>query len=304
VKQQEVDEQTAVLQMQESEMAELKDRAAKIERRLARKRKKVEMKEQEALEVQSRTEQQQKTATELQAQLRSLKADRERQRQYRAAVIQQYRFLSDFLRSLADQLPRRGDRITAHFRIEVSARSVSAEESNGDRCMAFSGPGCKYYVLLCDGMGTGLGAVNEGSSAARMLKTMLCAGFPAEHALESVNSLCALRGQAGAVTMDLAEILLDSGSTITRLPQSAWPAGAAHTTDLSVSDVNDAAAISATVGKPGVVQLAPGVQLEGVTPVFCGEEEKGILGMDILSRVRLIHVPSTSQASGCFFIAL
>lgn len=100
------------------------------------------------------------------------------------------------------------------------------------------------------------------------------------------------------------EILLDSGSTITRLPQSAWPAGAAHTTDLSVSDVNDAAAISATVGKPGVVQLAPGVQLEGVTPVFCGEEEKGILGMDILSRVRLIHVPSTSQASGCFFIAL
>jgi serine phosphatase RsbU (regulator of sigma subunit) len=60
-------------------------------------------------------------------------------------------------------------------------------------------------------MGTGLGAVGEGSAAARMLQGMLCAGFPAEHALESVNSLCALRGQAGAVTMDLAEIMLDSG---------------------------------------------------------------------------------------------
>lgn len=100
------------------------------------------------------------------------------------------------------------------------------------------------------------------------------------------------------------DILLDSGSTITRLPQSAWPAGAAHTTQLSVSDVNEAGAIAATIGTPGVVQLAPGVRVEGVTPVFCGEEEKGILGMDVLGRVRLIHVPSSSQASGYFFIAL
>ena len=146
-----------------------------------------------------------------QEQLRSLKADRERQRQYRSAVIQQYRFLSEFLRCLADQLPRRGDRITAHFRIEVSARSLSAEESNGDRCMAFSGPGCKYYVLLCDGMGTGLGAAQEGDSVAELLRQMLCAGFPAEHAFRSVNSILALRGQAGAATLDLAEIRLDSG---------------------------------------------------------------------------------------------
>ena len=146
-----------------------------------------------------------------QEQLRSLKADRERQRQYRAAVIQQYRFLSEFLRCLADQLPRRGDRITAHFRIEVSARSLSAKQSNGDRCMAFSGPGCKYYVLLCDGMGTGLGAAHEGNSTAELLRQMLCAGFPAEHAFRSINSILALRGQAGAVTLDLAEIRLDSG---------------------------------------------------------------------------------------------
>lgn len=146
-----------------------------------------------------------------QEQLRSMKADRERQRQYKSALIQQYRFLSDFLRGLADQLPRRGDRITAHFRIEVSARSVSAEASNGDRCMAFSGPGCKYYVLLCDGMGTGLGAAHEGGSTADLLRQMLCAGFPAEHAFRSVNSILALRGQSGAVTMDLAEIRLDSG---------------------------------------------------------------------------------------------
>lgn len=146
-----------------------------------------------------------------QEQLRSLKSDRERQRQYRSAVIQQYQFLADYLRCLADQLPRRGEGLTAHYRIEVSARSVSKERANGDKCMAFSGAGCKYYVLLCDGMGTGLGAAQEGQSTAQLLRQMLTAGFPAEHAFRSINSILALRGQAGAVTLDLAELRLDSG---------------------------------------------------------------------------------------------
>ena len=193
-----------------------------------------------------------------QEQLRSLKADRERQRQYRAAVIQQYRFLSDFLRSLADQLPRRGDRITAHFRIEVSARSVSAEESNGDRCMAFSGPGCKYYVLLCDGMGTGLGAAHEGNSTAELLRQMLCAGFPAEHAFRSVNSLLALRGQSGAATLDLAEIRLDSG----RITLYKW--GAAPSWVLrkkgaeKIGTATPPPGISVTEGRETVTRLSLG----------------------------------------------
>lgn len=100
------------------------------------------------------------------------------------------------------------------------------------------------------------------------------------------------------------EILLDSGSTLTRLPAAAWPAGAAHEVDMNVSDVNAAASLKATVGAPGTVKFAPGVEVQGVTPVFCGDEEPTILGMDILSRVRLVHVPSSSHPSGYFFIAL
>ena len=148
-----------------------------------------------------------------QDQLKALKADRHRQRQYRSALIQQYQFLSEYLRSLADQLPQRGERTTAHYRIEISARSSAREMANGDRCMAFSGPGCQYFVLLCDGMGTGLGAAQAGQETAELLRKMLCAGFPPSHAFRSVNSILALRGQAGAVTLDLAEIRLDTGQT-------------------------------------------------------------------------------------------
>ena len=144
-------------------------------------------------------------------QLILLRADRQRQKEYRAALMQQYRFLSEYLRGIADQLPRRGETVEIAFRIEVSARSRGKERANGDRCMAFGGPGCKYYVVLCDGMGTGLGAAQEGDAACRLLRKMLTAGFPPEHALRTANSILTLQGRAGAVTMDLAEIRLDTG---------------------------------------------------------------------------------------------
>ena len=143
--------------------------------------------------------------------LRSLKLDRQHRQEYRQALVQQYQFLSEFLRQLSDQLSRRGERIHACYRVEASARSRGKGISNGDRCMAFPGVGCRYYVLLCDGMGTGLGAAQEGETAGELLRQMLSAGFPPEHAFRSINSLLVLRGQAGAVTLDLAEVRLDNG---------------------------------------------------------------------------------------------
>ena len=144
-------------------------------------------------------------------QLRILQADRKRQEEYRAALAQQYRFLSMYLRNLSDRLPRRAEYPKAEFRIELSARSRSREEANGDRCFAFSGSDCRYFVVLCDGMGTGLGAAREGEQAGKLLRQILQAGFPAEHALKTVNSLLILQAKAGAVSVDLAEIFLETG---------------------------------------------------------------------------------------------
>ena len=67
------------------------------------------------------------------------------------------------------------------FRVEAAARSRGKEKANGDQCLAFAGPGCSYFLLLCDGMGTGLGAAQEGQSAAGLLQQMLLSGFPPEH---------------------------------------------------------------------------------------------------------------------------
>ncbi len=148
-----------------------------------------------------------------QDQYRIIKADRDRRREYRGAVLQQYRFLTEFLQDVADSLPQRSDNAQQRFQPEVAVCSAGRESANGDRCLWFAGTGLKYYLLLCDGMGTGDGAAEEARSACMLLRRLLTAGFPAQYALRSFNSLCTLRGSAGAVSLDLAEIRLDSGKT-------------------------------------------------------------------------------------------
>lgn len=149
-----------------------------------------------------------------QERLRMLKSDRERQGEYRWALVQQYRFLSEYLQSLSDRLPRSADSLRKAYRPEISVYSEGKERTNGDRCACFEGTACRYYVLLCDGMGVGLGAAREGQTALSLLRQMLTAGFPAEYALGSLNSLLALRSRAGAVSVDLCELQLDSGKAV------------------------------------------------------------------------------------------
>ena len=146
-----------------------------------------------------------------QDQYRIIRADRDRQREYRSAVVQQYRFLSEYLQDLADSLPRRGENLRPRYEPQVEVCTAGREQANGDRCLWFTGTLCRYYVLLCDGMGTGMGAEAESRDAAEVLRRLLTAGYPAEYALRSLNSLCVLRGRSGAVTVDLLEIDLHAG---------------------------------------------------------------------------------------------
>ena len=146
-----------------------------------------------------------------QEQLRSIRADRDRQQEYRAAVVQQYGFLSDYLQDLSDTLAHRADPPKCLYQPELAVVSSSKERTNGDRCLWFAGVECRYYILLCDGMGTGTDAARAAGQTAFMLKNLLTAGYPAEYALRSVNSLCALQGQGGAATIDLVELRLDTG---------------------------------------------------------------------------------------------
>lgn len=212
-------------------------------------------------------------------QLRSLQRERQRLGEYRDALHQQYVFLEAYLRTLADRLPRSSPKRQAVYRVEAAARSRGKERANGDRCMAFSGPDCRYYLLLCDGMGTGLAAAREGEAAAGQLRRLLNAGFPPEHALRTLNSLLILRGAGGAVSVDLAEVCLDTG--LVRLHK--WGASPSWLLHRSGPE------------KIGTASPPPGISLEGMPEKtqklsLCRGEplillSDGVDGEDVLHRL-------------------
>lgn len=142
--------------------------------------------------------------------VRRMQAFRARQEECRMALVQQYGFLSDGLRALADRLAMPPPR-TAWRRIQVSARSRGKHRADGDRAAAFAAPGGKYYVLLCDGMGTGSEAARQSRETVELISRMLRAGLSPGAALGSVNTQLALTGRGGAVTVDLAELNPGSG---------------------------------------------------------------------------------------------
>lgn len=213
-----------------------------------------------------------------QEQLRAIQADRQRQREYREAVVQQYTFLSEYLCTLSDRLSRKTGGPMAMYTPVVSVYGNRRGIHNADRCMEFAGPENQYYVVLCDGMGTGPEAVQEGETGAELLRKLLSCGFPPEHALKSLNSICALRERAGAVTVDLAQICLNTGKT------TLYKWGGAASFLMRAGEIE----------KLGTVSPPPGLSVEGGQGVCCsitlrkgqtlllvsdGVEEESVIGL-------------------------
>ena len=176
---------------------------------------------------------------------RALNGLHRRETECRMAVAQQYGMLSLYLRRVADGLPLRIPMGQIRYRVSVSVRSRQKGRVDGDRCAAFPGQGPRFYILLCDGMGTGALAAEEAVQAVHLLKGMLTAGFPAGYALRSLNAQLLLTGSSGAVTADLAEVRLDTGYV------SLYKWGAAQSWLLT-------AHAARPIGSPG---LPPGVEL-------------------------------------------
>ncbi len=149
-----------------------------------------------------------------QERLRRIQADRSRLDSYRAACRDQYGLLADFLQDLSDDLMTRRKERPMRFQPEIGVSTLSREEANGDVCVWFSGPGNRFFILLCDGMGTGEGAATESREAVELLRQMLKAGIPPAHALRSLNSLAVLREAGACTTVDLVQLGLDSGKGV------------------------------------------------------------------------------------------
>ncbi len=93
-------------------------------------------------------------------------------------------------------------------------KEKETEPVSGDTLVHFETDKGKYYVILCDGMGSGCDASRESKMTADLLSGFLKAGFSKNTAVNLINSTLALKmDREGFSTIDLCEIDLRSGRT-------------------------------------------------------------------------------------------
>lgn len=132
---------------------------------------------------------------------------RSRIRESREILARQYGALS---RALSREQP--AEQPVCRFRPEVGFRSQSrrGDTPSGDRGATFR-LGKYFYLLLCDGMGTGQSAAGEAGAAIAILRTLLQAGVTPPEAMELLNGIYILRDDGGFATVDLLQADLTTG---------------------------------------------------------------------------------------------
>ena len=135
---------------------------------------------------------------------------RNRIRESRRILSGQYGVLARAL--IREPLP---EDTATRFRPEVGFRSRGrkGDSVSGDRGASFR-MGPYFYLLLCDGMGTGVGAAAEAGTAIGILRTLLQAGTQPEEALVLLNGIYILRDDGGFSTVDLLQADLNSGEVL------------------------------------------------------------------------------------------
>lgn len=99
------------------------------------------------------------------------------------------------------------------------------------------------------------------------------------------------------------KLLLDTGSTVTRVSAPDWAPGAAGEISAQIGDVNVAVHQQLVEGKPGDLTAAPGVVMKGITPLLGQPGEPTMLGLDALKDSVLVHLPDDRLPGGIFLMA-
>lgn len=130
-------------------------------------------------------------------------------RESRQVLAEEFRCVGQFLRS--PETVRTGSE--HRYRPMIGACSVGKNGAHvsGDKGVCFAGKNGEYYVLLCDGMGSGREASECSAETVHLLESLIRSGVEAENALKILNGLELLRAADRFTTIDLLKIDLTVG---------------------------------------------------------------------------------------------
>lgn len=127
----------------------------------------------------------------------------------RTVVSDQFHYISTFLTALAEKEPLPPPVPGYQPELGFRAQGIRGNVISGDHGASFC-CGEWYYLLLCDGMGTGAEAAGEAECAVELLRGMIESGFDAQDCLRMLNGIYILRADGGFSTVDLLQISLVS----------------------------------------------------------------------------------------------
>lgn len=110
-----------------------------------------------------------------------------------------------------------------------------------------------------------------------------------------------IQAKAGGKTLPL---LLDTGSSITLLPESWWEAQGAEPLRFDAADVNGREEQQAKRGNPMDLEIGEGLVLKNVRPILSPGGKEGQLGLDALRQIELYYLPEhggNGSSSGSYY---
>ncbi len=128
----------------------------------------------------------------------------------RRVIGQEYDCMAQYLRA-ARQESNRARAARFFPSVNLCCAGKAHKEGCGDKGVCFAAPNATYYVLLCDGMGTGEGAARLSSHTVHLLKRLLQRGLAPMAALKLLNGSMLLRGSSAFSTVDLLQLDLHTG---------------------------------------------------------------------------------------------
>lgn len=133
----------------------------------------------------------------------------------RRVIEQELGYIAEYLRT-AETQKTASKAAELAFVPEVGICSVgkNGNRVNGDRGACFRGVRGDYFVLLCDGMGTGTEASRLSAETVALLEHLLRTGLAPEAALQIYNGAEVLRGTDRFTTIDLLCLDLHSGEAV------------------------------------------------------------------------------------------
>lgn len=234
-------------------------------------------------------------------------------------VLNQYEEISNLISNLSRFIAdiKETDATTERFCVDVyiAEEPRSGQEISGDTVIHFK-KGNKYFVILCDGMGSGIDANEISSLTARLFAEFLKSGIDKKSAVNLINSALSLNAdRENFSSADILEIDLSKGiaeflkigsaqsflkrkNEITEVTSSALPIGILDNIEVFPQSFNIAENDIILMVSDGISEAMTGViKNEWINRIFLSDTPCESLASKFLENAKIRSVYSDDMTS-------